>query len=79
MPVGFGNEVTGDLGKSRCQGGIQLAGGFKRELEFLIRETRTWMEAFQFLVVHSHILLESSDGWKVLTEPKSPSSIFSKL
>lgn len=61
VPVGFGNEVTGDLGKSRCQGGIQLAGRFRRELDFLMRETRTWMQASHSLVMHSHLLLESSD------------------
>lgn len=61
VPVGFGKEVTGDLGKNRCQGGIQLAGGLRRELEFLMRETRTWMQASHSLVVHSHLLLESSD------------------
>lgn len=60
-PVGFGNEVTGKLGKSRCQGGVQLAGGFRRELDFVMRETRTWMQAPHSLVVHSHLLLESSD------------------
>lgn len=36
-PAGFGNEVIENLGKSRYQGGIQLAGGFRRELEFLMR------------------------------------------
>lgn len=63
------------------RGRIQLACRFRRELDFLRRETRTWMfpgiQASHSLARHSHLLLESSDWWKVfLPEPKCLSSIF---